>query len=236
MTPYDNYDIFPLGTQAILIRWAPREHSQFLPYLLAIKNRLVSHFKVEIVHTYYQILVKVAPSPAVLDQLKQLLDQEIVPLANKALIHHIPVCYDLEFGLDLNAFAKAKQVAPRTIIDWHCAPRYTIAFLGFLPGFPYLTGLDPRLHFPRKKKPAFNIPKGAVAIGGSQTGIYPQESPGGWHIIGNTPIRLFDPKANNPSPFSPGDQIQFNPVSFSKYNTIAQKVARGTYDLKTTQS
>lgn len=233
MTPLQTYSVFPLGTQAILIRWAAEAHIQFLPYLLAVKSKLMSHFKVEVVHTYDQMLLKMPPSSEVLNQLAQLLDQKNLPIENKEVVYQIPVCYDLAFGLDLNAFAKAKQVTPQTIVDWHCAPRYTIAFLGFLPGFPYLLGLDPRLYTPRKAKPAFDIPKGAVAIGGRQTGIYPQQSPGGWHVIGNTPLRLFDPDATHPSPFIAGDRIQFEPVHLDEYQAIAEEVAAGTYHLKT---
>ncbi|SFH10675.1 sensor histidine kinase inhibitor, KipI family [Algoriphagus hitonicola] len=132
----------------------------------------------------------------------------------------IPVCYDLEFGFDLDRLAKLKPITIEEFIHLHSSPTYRIHFIGFLPGFPYLSGLDPKLTTPRKSQPDRAIPSGSVAIGGNQTGIYPQQSPGGWHVIGRTPIRVFNSKASPPVFFEMGDQIKFKPISKEEFEGL----------------
>ena len=95
------------------------------------------------------------------------------------------------------------------MIARHSAPTYTVATIGFAPGFPYLSGLDPALALPRLATPRLRVPAGSVAIGGAQTGVYPRESPGGWRLIGRTPLRLFDPLRMPPSTLAPGDRVRF---------------------------
>ena len=129
----------------------------------------------------------------------------------------IPVCYDPEFGKDLISLSKSKSIDPQQLVALHSSPIYRIHFFGFLPGFMYLNGLDPVLHFPRKNIPDQRIESGSVAIGGSQTGIYPTESPGGWHVIGKTPIQLFKQDKVPPVFARPGDQIKFVPISREEY-------------------
>ena len=129
----------------------------------------------------------------------------------------IPVCYDPELGKDLISLSKSKSIDPQQLIALHSSPIYRIHFFGFLPGFMYLNGLDPVLHFPRKNIPDQRIESGSVAIGGSQTGIYPTESPGGWHVIGKTPIQLFKQDQIPPVFAKPGDQIKFVPISKEEY-------------------
>lgn len=124
----------------------------------------------------------------------------------------IPVSYGGKNGPDLPQLSKHTGLAIDEIVKRHCAPEYLVQCLGFMAGFAYLGGLDPALAIPRKKTPAASIPAGAVAIGGHYTGIYPSATPGGWHIIGHTPIRLFDPQGNPPCLLTPGDRIRFVPV------------------------
>ena len=121
----------------------------------------------------------------------------------------IPVCYGGEYGEDLGALALAHQIAPAMLVELHTAPTYFVGMLGFMPGFPYLCGLDDRLVTPRRATPRPRVPAGSVAIGGEHTGIYPFDSPGGWHLIGRTPIRLFDLAAAPPSPLLAGDRVKF---------------------------
>jgi inhibitor of KinA len=127
-----------------------------------------------------------------------------------------------------------KNLSVSEIIQRHTAPIYTISFLGFLPGFLYLSGLDAQLFIDRKTAPNLNIKKGAVAIGGTQTGIYPKQSPGGWHIIGNTPIDLFNIKQEPPSPFKAGDTAKFVPIDSKTHHDIRQKVKLFDYTLTPT--
>lgn len=121
----------------------------------------------------------------------------------------IPVSYGGEKGPDLLEVAKIHEITPEQVVERHTAPIYTVYFVGFMPGFVYLGGLDASIHTPRRANPRMKIPAGSVGIGGSQTGVYPGESPGGWQIIGNTSESFFDMHRETPSLFLPGDQLRF---------------------------
>ncbi len=125
----------------------------------------------------------------------------------------IPVCYDPELGPDFLACCEQKMLTPETFISLHTEPYYRIYFIGFLPGFLYLGGLNQQLFIPRKATPRPKVPKGAVGIAGSQTGIYPQASPGGWQLIGQTKVSLFDADQQPPTLFQAGDYIKFTAIS-----------------------
>ena len=114
----------------------------------------------------------------------------------------------------------------------HTAPLYRVFFIGFLPGFMYLGGLDKRLHFPRKATPSLDVKKGAVAIGGEQTGIYPMDSPGGWHVIGHSPLNFFNINEQNPCYFNSGDYIKFIDISIDYYNDISLEIVADNYVYK----
>ena len=154
---------------------------------------------------------------------------------NKSIIKgahwKIPVCYDLKYAPDLLNLSKEINLDASEVVKLHLSARYRVYFLGFLPGFLYLGGLDNRLYLRRKKKPLLKVPKGAVAIGGMQTGIYPNISPGGWHLIGNTPINLFNPKKNPPCFAKPGDWISFEQIDSDTYTKIESEQQNGNYQL-----
>lgn len=123
-------------------------------------------------------------------------------------IHRIPICYD---GIDLAEVAERCQLTIDQVIALHSSAEYRVAMVGFLPGFPYLDGLPAALHLPRRATPRAKVAAGSVAIANDQTGIYPQSSPGGWHILGTTPLRLFDPQADPPALLNVGDVVYFEP-------------------------
>ena len=130
-------------------------------------------------------------------------------------LHIIPVCYN---GEDLEQLAHAKNLTVQQVIELHTSVEYTVYMIGFLPGFPYLGGLDECLHTPRREVPRTSVPKGSVGIGGSQTGIYPIESPGGWHLIGQTPIEIFSATSlDTPFLFQAGDRIQFTEITQDEF-------------------
>jgi 5-oxoprolinase (ATP-hydrolysing) subunit B len=134
--------------------------------------------------------------------------------ANRAAtgtLHEISVEYGGTAGPDLSALAARAGMDPAAYIDSHAAADYTVAFLGFQPGFPYLRGLPRALHAPRRSSPRVRVAAGSVAIGGSYTGIYPAGGPGGWQIIGRTPAVLFDPRRAAPALLMPGDRVRFVP-------------------------
>ena len=132
-------------------------------------------------------------------------------------IFEIPVCYGARFGVDLHDGEKLTGLTADEIIAIHSGQDYRIYMLGFLPGFPYLGGMDPRIAMPRLSNPRTKIPEGSVGIGGSQTGIYPMQSPGGWRLLGATPIKLYDPDREKPILYEAGDYIRFVPISLDDY-------------------
>jgi inhibitor of KinA len=147
--------------------------------------------------------------------------------ARPARLVTIPVCYGGEHGPDLPGVAAHAGLPEAEVVRLHAASSYLVYMLGFTPGFPYLGGLDPRLATPRLATPRTEVPAGAVAIGGAQTGIYPVASPGGWRLVGRTPLRLFDPVASSPFLLAPGDRVRFLPVDAPGFERIARRVARG---------
>ena len=139
----------------------------------------------------------------------------------------IPVVYGGEYGPDLESLAKLHDMTPEQVIDIHSGKDYLIYMLGFTPGFPYLGGMDPRIATPRLKTPRTRIPAGSVGIAGEQTGVYPLDSPGGWQLIGRTPLALFDPKREEPFLLSAGDRVRFCPIPEERFEEIARS---GVYE------
>ena len=176
---------------------------------------------VEAVPSYTSVLVHYRPELASYAEMKALLSSLYDPAAAAAAAQPrtflIPVCYGLHFGPDLWEMQETLGLSRQEIIDIHSGRDYRVYMMGFLPGFVYLGGMDERIAYPRLKKPRLHIDAGAVGIAGGQTGVYPSDSPGGWRIIGRTPIRMFDPSADPPAPVSPGDLVRFVPISVDEY-------------------
>ena len=135
----------------------------------------------------------------------------------------IPVCYAPEFALDLTAVAAAHDLHPDEVIRLHANANYVVQMLGFSPGFPYLAGLPSQLHTPRRASPRIQVPAGSVAIGGGQTGIYSCPSPGGWHIIGRTPVQLSNLQRDSPCLLQTGDAIRFVPIDRQQFADYTER-------------
>ena len=164
---------------------------------------------VELVPAYRTVLIVADPGQAeALDDLAARLPGLELPPAEAVAGEtvEIPVRYD---GEDLPEVAGLTGLEPEEVVRRHTAPEYTVAFLGFSPGFPYLVGLDPALEVPRRDTPRTSIPAGSVALAGNQTGIYPSASPGGWQLIGHTDVALFDPARDPPALLAPGTRLRF---------------------------
>lgn len=146
-----------------------------------------------------------------------------------ARLVRIPACYGGPFGPDLDAVAELHGLGARELVDLHAGPGYLVHMLGFTPGFPYLGGMPRRLATPRLDAPRARVAAGSVGVAGEQTGIYPVESPGGWRILARTPLRLFDPRAQDPFLLAPGDRVRFEPIGPEEFDAIARAVAAGTY-------
>jgi len=142
------------------------------------------------------------------------------PRALAARLIEIPVCYDPEFALDVDDVASQGQLTTKEVIDLHSAAEYRVSCIGFTPGFPFLSGMPKKLATPRRHVPRKQIPAGSVGIGGAQTGIYPLHSPGGWNLIGRTPLRLFDPAQNPPALLRAGDRVRFRVITRDEFESL----------------
>jgi inhibitor of KinA len=139
----------------------------------------------------------------------------------KASVIEVPVCYEDEFAPDLAEVARHTRLSEEEIVRRHSSASYRVHCVGFTPGFPFLGGLPAELATPRRATPRKEIPAGAVAIGGTQTGIYPRKSPGGWNIIGRTPLRLFDVQRAPPALFRAGDRVRFREISREEFERFS---------------
>ena len=188
---------------------------------------------VDMIPAFCTLLINYDPRVISYDEMKmrmeKILSVEIAAGARKKKVFEIPVCYGGEFGPDLPTIAEHAGLSEQEVIDIHTSTDYLIYMLGFLPGFTYLGGLDERIHTPRLANPRIRIPAGSVGIGGSQTGIYPMDSPGGWQLMGLTPVKTYDPDREVPILVEAGDYIRFVPVTEEEYLAIKEQVDKGTY-------
>jgi|TARA_B110000914_G_scaffold73621_1_gene64590 inhibitor of KinA len=223
------------GENSILIEWPSIIDETILKNILLFKSEIekkISTNNVYLKSSYNSLLITY---PIINNTQNKVLElkkiyQEINFIKKQFFNKwEIPVCYDLSFGSDLGYLEKSLSIDKKEIISLHSKKEYRVYNIGFLPGFLYLGGLDKKIHHPRKKNPKFNIPKGSVGIGGSQTGIYPNESPGGWHIIGNSPINLFDSEQSPPCFIKPGDKVSFISISLKEYGLLKIQVESKLY-------
>ncbi len=228
----------PYGNKAILIEWPSIISKEILKDILLFKS------KIEKENNFFLEDLIVGYASLTLTYKKEFINfsEEIVSLKNiyqsnfniqkqNNYLWTIPVCYDLDFGVDLEEISKKLSIHVEGIIQLHTNEIYTVFFIGFLPGFLYLGGLHEQLFFDRKPNPRLKVEKGSVAIGGKQTGVYPFNSPGGWNIIGKTPIQFFNVKNENPCFAKAGDAIQFQAISKEKFYRIENEVAQNSYCL-----
>jgi len=141
---------------------------------------------------------------------------EKVPLPEPRLVE-IPVCYGEDFGPDLNEVARLREISPERVIELHASATYIVYFLGFVPGFAYLGELPEELATPRLPTPRKSVPAGSVGIAGRQTGVYPVSTPGGWRLLGRTPVPMFQPERKEMSLLSIGDRVRFVPISREQF-------------------
>lgn len=234
----DEYKLYPAGDCAINVTFSNRVDPQINRSIQQLQENLRSMQQTGItgfVPAFRTLTVFYDPILVTFEQLKRVIHQASLKastLQTQAIrIVHIPVCYGKDFGPDLKNVANHAKLTPREVVKRHCQPNYLIYMLGFLPGFVYLGGLDPQLATPRLATPRLKIEPGAVGIAGEQTGIYPIESPGGWQIIGQTPLRLFQPDQDEPFYYHAGDYIHFDPVSDFEYQQIKKMVDEGYYQV-----
>lgn len=220
------YAFHQLTEDTLLIRWQTEVSSELLYRIIGVEqriNQLLSESIIETYPAYDSLAIHYDTEKTSHDHMQQQLDEILKEKKSLKMSFYeweLPICYEEAFGPDLKQLADSKNLEVSEVIQLHTTPTYLVHFIGFLPGFLYLGGLHPALYTPRKSHPDRAISPGAVAIGGTQTGIYPSESPGGWHVIGNCPIPLFDPKKSPPCVFRPGDQVRFSAVTAEAYQAF----------------
>ena len=240
-------DIIPLGDSALIVRVreqfadAPDETLDEVLRVFQMLQRAAIPGVIELAPAYTSVAVFFDPiallksygaANGVLDELAPRIRSTIVAPARRRRRGtaaaaprsiEIPVCYDAEFGFDLSHVAEHTKLSEREIIDLHSTGQYRVACIGFVPGFTFLTGLPKNLATPRRKVPRTEIPPGSVGIGGAQTGIYPLRSPGGWNLIGRTPLKLFDASKNLPTLLHPGDRVRFRAITKEEFQSLNVK-------------
>ena len=193
---------------------------------------------IELVPAYCTILVVYDPLKIGFEELRKRLEfleestGDVSSLAEKRKKCVLPVCYGGQYGPDLEHVAIYNGLTTQEVVEIHSDANYVVYMIGFTPGFPYLGGMDERIATPRLLSPREKIPAGSVGIAGSQTGVYPMQSPGGWQIIGRTPIRIFDPERENPALLSAGMVVKFKPVDEKEYSEIEKRIDEGIYEFE----
>ncbi len=190
---------------------------------------------VETLPTFRSLMVHYDPCvtsrDGVIDAIRPLVDRAGVT-ARPARLWRIPACYDGDHAPDIEGVALRTGLDAEAVIGLHAGARYHVYMIGFVPGFPYMGELAPALQLPRQTEPRVRVPPGSIAIATGLTAIYPLESPGGWHLIGRTPIRLFDLQRPKPSLLAPGDVVAFERVSPAEFDAIRSAVASDAYEIR----
>ena len=218
--------IRPFGIHSILVEWPAHVEETILEDILQFSHHLSQNClkdeKWEMVIAYNSLTLIHREEPIAFENFKNTLldwyDAKWDKTIRQKILWRLPVCYDLEFGIDLKAVSEYSGLSVEEIIEKHTENRYTVYGIGFLPGFMYLGGIPEVLEIPRKSLPRPKVLKGAVGLAGKQTGVYPQDSPGGWNIIGNCSVPMFDPKNEAPCFVNIGDKVQFYAIERAEYD------------------
>jgi inhibitor of KinA len=226
------YHIYPLGDHAITITMGNTIDEQINQQILSLFYTLQQQkipFVKDLIPAYCSLTL-VYDAAAILEKqstafsyMKQQLEQALKETANSMVSSRsieIPVCYDLSLGIDLEEMAVTKDLSVEQLIQLHSNNTYRVFMIGFLPGFSYMGTVDERIFMPRKAQPRTKVFAGSVGIAGQQTGIYPFDSPGGWNIIGQTPVKLFDAERKEPVYLQAGDTVKFIPITLEMFHQL----------------
>lgn len=220
MAPSHHFaEIIPLGDSAAVVRFGDSIDLSTHQSVRALYDSLSTsppHGSLELVPAYATVTVYYDPLKSTFEEIRRDLQRavellETLPDSPPETVE-IPVCYGGDLGPDLEYVAEFNRLSCDEVIEIHSSPVYLVYMLGFTPGFPYLGGLSERIATPRRTSPRLQIPAGSVGIAGNQTGIYPLQTPGGWQLIGRTPLALFRPDRSPSTILRAGDQVRFRPV------------------------
>ena len=241
MSAYD-ISIRPYGVHAILLEWPDRVDESILEDILQFSHYLENHClkdeQWEMVPAYNSIALIHRDKPIDFEKFKLQLEkwyaEDSREFKRKRVLWRLPVCYDLEFGIDLMEVSERLNKSIEELIDLHTERNYTVFGIGFLPGFMYLGGIDKALEVPRKASPRQKVYKGSVGLAGKQTGIYPQDSPGGWNIIGRCSVPMFNPEKDPPCFVQVGDKVRFYAIERAEYDLHKIEGEVGIYKVEKT--
>lgn len=226
MTDYST-QILPSGDSSVLIRFGENISESDNRKVIALQKQLETNKIQGIIETipaYSSLMVLYNPLvlsfKTIYRKIREMLQEPETSFSDTSRMLTIPVCYDKEFGLDLQEVAGQTGLSAEEIIKVHTASTYRVFMLGFTPGFPYLGETDERIACPRKAVPRQAVPEGSVGLAGRQTGIYPIESPGGWQIIGRTPSKIFNPGSENIFLLRAGDRVQFKAIEREEFEKL----------------
>ena len=229
------YKLF--GRSAILVEWPANISQDIIQDIISFERQVKEIDSIlDTIIAYNSLLIRyqnpIVDKELTISQLKKKSAASSYLTKQDQFLWEIPVCYDASFGIDLEEIANKKKCSVADIIRLHSETDYLVYFIGFQPGFLYLGGLHQNLHIPRKSNPRVRVDKGSVGIGGAQTGVYPQNSSGGWNIIGKSPLNFFNMKATNPCFAKPGDRIQFVAVDIHTFYEIEREVIKQEFIIK----
>lgn len=234
-----NYRILSAGDKAIVVEFGntiDEATNQMVHHLAEYLNKKQLFGIVELIPTFRSLMIQFEPALLSREALEEVICSfDANNTCFEASIKHvieIPCCYSTRFGIDLPAIELEKQMDRDELIRIHSGRDYKIYMLGFLPGFVYLGGLDPRIELPRLSSPRVRINPGTVGIGGNQTGVYPIASPGGWRLIGGTPVDFYHPTREQPILCQAGEYIRFTPIFIDEYYEIRALIQKGLYEPK----
>lgn len=223
-----DFRIVPAGDSALMVEFEARIDPEINARAIAaaetIREAALPGVR-DLVPTYRSVMVYFDPLRTSADVLVDLMTRAATSgraaASDRIEPVEVPVCYGGTFGPDLAGVAEAKGLTEPQVVELHSEPIYRVFMLGFVPGFGYMGLVNPRLDMLRHSTPRTRVPTGSVAIAGRQTGVYPADTPGGWHILGRTPLKPFDPTRSDPFLYKPGDRVRFHPIDPATYARLA---------------
>jgi len=228
-----NPHLIPMGDRALVIEFGDRLDPELSSRIAAAAQHLRASPPpgvLDIVPAYTTLALHYDPAvvgagttpyEALIEQLEAWLHAQADAELTPGRLVEIPVCYGSGLGEDLEEVSRQHGLTPEEVAAIHAGTDYRVYLLGFVPGFAFLGNLDSRIATPRRDAPRPHVPAGSVAIGGNQTGVYPLETPGGWHLIGRTPVEMFTPQAEPPCLIAAGDTVRFVPISRAEFDALS---------------
>jgi len=228
------FRIVPVGDATIVVEFEeridPAVNARAIATAEAVRAAAISGVR-DVVPSYRSVAVYFDPLLTDHERLVWRLEDAIARPVHAESVEHahirVPVCYGGEFGPDLPEIARVRGVSEAEVIEIHSSRTYRVFMLGFMPGFAYMGLVDSRIAVPRRQTPRVRVPRGSVCVAGVQTSVHPVDAPSGWHLIGRTPVRPFDPSRRDPFLMKPADEVHFYPIGRDEFDRLAGAQASG---------